>query len=205
MKDLIILVADKSMQFTLQGGLSQPRRLGVRTVSFDFLQHPNRDGGVRTTGAQLLALQASRFTHALLVLDHEGSGAAQTEPLHLEASLDAELQPAWGDRGKAIVIVPELDVWMWGSDAKLAEILRWPRPEPIRQWLRENGFSVDHHGKPSRPKEALEAIFPVCRLPRSAATYRDIASQISLARCTDPAFARLRHQLQAWFPEESPR
>lgn len=199
MKNLILMVADKSMQFSLQGGLERPQSLGIRPITFDFRQHPGRDGGTRTSGAQILALEKSRFSHALLVLDHEGSGTRET-PLELEHSLDEQLAETWGDRGKAIVIAPELDIWMWGSDNKLAEILRWPKPESIRQWLQEREFEFEANGKPRRPKEALEAVFPVCRLPRSAALYQKITASMSLARCEDAAFHRLRERLQGWFP-----
>ena len=199
MKDLILLVADKSMERTLHGGLERPQRLGIRPITFDFRQHPGRDGGTRTSGAQILALETSRFSYALLVLDHEGSGTEQ-EPLHLENSLDSQLANSWGENAKAIVIAPELDAWMWGSDNKLAELLHWPLSESIREWLAKQGFAFHPNGKPLRPKESLEAIFPVCRLPRSSATYQKIAMNISLTRCEDPAFHRLRTQLQLWFP-----
>jgi hypothetical protein len=200
MKDLIVLVADKNMQFAMQGGLDRPESLRTHAISFDFRQHPGRDGGARANGAQVLALEKARFSHALLVLDHEGSGAGELGALALEMQLDEQLKSTWSDRAKAIVIAPEVDIWMWGSDNKLAEVLKWPRQESIRDWLRDAGFDVMENGKPQRPKEALEAVFRVCKRPRSSAAYQQIAAGISLARCGDPAFLRLRGQLQRWFP-----
>lgn len=47
-------------------------------------------------------------------------------------------------------------------------------------------------------------LFTVCRLARSAANYQMIASRVSVARCVDPAFLRLREQLQIWFPQDLP-
>ena len=58
----------------------------------------------------------------------------------------------------------------------------------------------DENEKPERPKEALEAVFRICRLPMSAANYQKIANRISLSRCLDPAFLRLRDRLRIWFP-----
>jgi len=139
MKDLVLLVADKSMERTLHGGLDRPQSLGIRPITFDFRQHSGRDGGTRTSGAQMLALERSRFSHGMLVLDHEGSGTEQ-EPLELENSLDRQLAGSWEKNAKAIVIAPELDVWMWGSDNKLAELLHWPLAESIREWLDNKGF-----------------------------------------------------------------
>jgi hypothetical protein len=200
MEDLILLVADKNMQFALQGGLDRPESLGIRTISFDFRQHPGRDGGARSNGAQVLALEKARFSHALLVLDHEGSGAGALDALELESLLDEQLKLTWGVRAKAIVITPEVDVWMWGSDNKLSELLKWPLHESIRDWLQNNGFDVMENGKPQRPKESLEAVFRVCKRPRSSAAYLQIAASISLERCGDPAFHRLRNILRQWFP-----
>lgn len=199
MKDLILLVADKSMEKAIQGGLSRPISLGISPIAFDFLQHPGRDGGTRTSGSQILSLEKNRYRHALLVLDHEGSGSDQSA-VELEEKLDNELQNVWGHDAKAIVIAPELDVWMWGSDNSLADILRWPEPKPIREWLAAKGFALDTEGKPLRPKEALEAIFPICKLPRSSAIYEKIAANISLSRCRDSSFLRLKATLQSWFP-----
>jgi hypothetical protein len=201
MKDLIVLVADKNMQFALDGGLNRPESLRIRRITMDFRQHPGRDGGTRSNGAQLLRLEKSRFSHALLVLDYEGSGAGSLGPLDLESQLDGQLETTWGTRAKAIVIAPELDIWMWGSDNKLAEILKWPFPEPIRIWLKHKGFGFGSDGKPKRPKEAMEAIFQRCKRPRSSAAYQQIASGISLARCEDPAFLRLKLALHSWFPD----
>ena len=201
MKDLILLVADKSMQFALQGGLGRPESLEIRPICFDFRVHSGRDGGTRSNGSQMLALEKSRFSHGLLVLDHEGSGAGEQSAAELETHLDQQLKLVWGDRAKAIVIAPEVDIWMWGSDNKLAEILKWPKQESVRTWLRSAGFDLLESGKPQRPKEALEAVFRACKRPRSSATYQQIAASISLARCEDPAFLRLKKTLQNWFPK----
>lgn len=200
MNDLVLLVADKNMQFALAGGLNRPESLGIRRITRDFRQHPGRDGGTRSNGAQVLALEKARFSHAMLVLDFEGSGAGALSALELESVLDEQLSSTWGDRAKAIVIAPEVDIWMWGSDNKLAEILKWPRRESIREWLRSNGFEFTENGKPQRPKEALEAVFRICKRPRSSAAYQQIAAGISLTRCEDSAFQRLRSSLRDWFP-----
>jgi hypothetical protein len=201
MRDLVVLVADKSMEFALRAGFERPESLGIRHVTVEFRQHPNRDGGTRTTGVQILALEHSRFRHALLVFDHEGSGTSES-PQDLETGLDVLLSQTWADKAKSIVIEPELDVWMWGSDNVLTELLRWPKSESIREWLTNQGFTFQTNGKPTRPKEALEAIFTICHLARSAANYQMIASRVSIARCADPAFLRLREQLQIWFPQD---
>lgn len=200
MQDLVLLVADKNMQFALRGALVRPQALGIRSLSFDFRTHMGRDGGVRATGADVLNGERSRFSHALMVLDHEGSGREGVAVPALEAELDQRLQVAWGDRAKAIVIAPEVDVWLWGANNALREAFHWPENGSIRDWLRGKGFDFSADGKPTRPKEALDAMVPVHKQPRSSALYEKITSRISLQNCQDAAFVRLRSQLQEWFP-----
>lgn len=199
MLDLIVLAADKNMHFALRGALARADAMNIRTIATDYIVHPNRDGGVRKTGPELLSLKRRSASHALLLVDHEGSGSPLA-PLALEAELDAKLRPIWGAAAKALVIDPELDVWLWGSDNVLQAILEWPHHERIRAWLSRNGFAFNQHNKPVRPKEALEAIMRELKQPRSSALYEEIAGRISLQRCTDPCFARLREQLCTWFP-----
>jgi hypothetical protein len=200
MKDLIALVADKNMQFSLHGGLSRPESLGIRSITFDFRQHPNRDGGARTTGVQMLALEKARFDHALLVLDYEGSGTTARDAQQLESELNEELAGTWGGRGKAVVIEPELETWMWGSDNSMAVLLGWTNHDSIRNWLQAQGHALNAEGKPERPKEALEAVLRHCKRPRSSVLYQQIASKISLRLCKDASFQRLAERLRTWFP-----
>ncbi len=199
MKDLIFLVADKNAQFALTGALGRPEALAIHPVEFEFRVHPGRDGGVRKSGPELLALEHRRFSHALLLLDFEGSGSESDDARALETELDARLRPVWNSRAKAIVIEPELDIWMWGSDNAIEEVIGWPAGEGIREWLSKSGFTFQTNQKPSRPKEALESALRLIRRPRSSALYQRIAEKISLRHCNDPCFHRLREQLVAWF------
>jgi hypothetical protein len=198
MQDLVLLVADKNMQFALQGALARPQAMGIRPISYEFRSHMGRDGGVRTTGAMVLAREETRFMHALMLLDEEGCGQ-EGDSLQLESELDRQLHDVWGDRAKAIVIAPEVDIWLWGTDNAMREALHWPEAGSIRDWLQGKGFVFDAYGKPLRPKEALDAMRPIHKQPRSSALYEKITGKISLQRCTDPAFIRLRQQLQGWF------
>jgi hypothetical protein len=42
------------------------------------------------------------------------------------------------------------------------------------------------------------------KLPRSSAVYGNLAGRVSVERCTDVSFTRLRARLHAWFPSEAP-
>ena len=199
MSDLVVLSADKPMEAVVKALLRRTGSLGIRDASCTFLRHFERDGGVRTTGAELLRTVANQHDKALMVLDFEGSGSHADTAAELEAQLDERLRTVWHDRAKCIVIEPELDIWMWGSDARLAQTLAWPGPPSPRDWLGDNGFAFDLAGKPERPKEAMEAVLRRLRKPMSAAIYGNLAATIGLRACTDPAFTRLSATLEAWF------
>lgn len=199
MKDLILLVADKNSQFALSGALERWKALGIHKIDFEFIVHPGRDGGARKSGAELLALERRRFNHGLLIFDLEGSGN-NPDAIALESELDGKLHSRWNDSAKAIVIEPEVDVWIWGSDNAVEEVIGWPPGKTVRQWLREHGYTFEVNGKPTRPKEAFEAALRYLKQPRSSALYRQIAGKISLQKCGDQAFIRLRNQLVKWFP-----
>lgn len=197
--DLFVLVADKNVHFALEGALARPEAIGIRPISRQIRVHSGRDGGCRTTGVDILALERRLHDAFLLVFDFEGCGG-DCEAVELEAQLDAQLQERVGLKSKAIVIEPEADIWVWGSDNVLSEIFEWPLDVGPRDWLVGNGFVFSPDGKPLRPKEALEALLTVHRKPRSSALYKRITSRISLARCTDPAYRRTRDALLGWFP-----
>src|ERR1035441_3099561 len=202
MKDLVLLVADKNLHFALKGALGRPQALGIRPIEFEFRVHPVRDGGTRKTGSVMLTLERQRFRHGLLVFDFEGCGSDLPDAITLENQLDVQLRKHWNGNAKTIVIQPELDVWVWGSDNAVAEAIDWPAGSPIRDWLRDQNFTFEANQKPTRPKEALEAALQQLNSPRSSALYQSIAERISLQRCTDDAFIRLRSQLTQWFPRQ---
>ena len=168
MKDLVPLVADKNAQFALMGALQRSKALGIRPIEFEFRVHPGRDGGARKSGPEVLALERRRFQHALLIFDFEGSGTDLPDAPALEAQLDERLRVPWSGEAKAIVIEPELDVWVWGSDNAVAEAIEWPSGIRLRKWLHEHRFDFEPGEKPARPKEALEAALRVSGLPRSS-------------------------------------
>jgi len=200
MKDLVLLVADKNAHFALKGALVRPEALGIAPIEFEFRVHPGRDGGVRKTGSDALAREHRRFKHALLVLDFEGCGSDLPNAEALETQLDLRLKAIWQSAAKSVVIEPEVDVWIWGSDNAVEDVIEWRSGKRLREWLRDEGYTFDENDKPTRPKEAIEAALKFAGTPRSSALYQRIAEKISLSRCADSAFLRLRNQLREWFP-----
>ena len=151
-------------------------------------------------GPEILNLEARRFRHAILVLDLEGSGSECSDAVALEQQLDNRMTATWQERAKSIVIEPEADIWLWGSDNAMQQVLRWTDSMPIRAWLQEKGFDFTSEGKPKRPKEAFEEVVRKCQLPRSSSLYSEITGKVSLSRCTDSAYQRLSAKLKEWFP-----
>ena len=200
MKDLVLLVADQNAHFALKGALGRPEALGIAPIDFEFRVHPGRDGGVRKTGPDALAREHRRFKQALLVLDFEGCGSDLPSAEDLEMHLDLRLKAIWQSAAKSVVIEPEVDVWIWGSDNAVEDVIEWRSGKRLREWLRDAGYTFDANDKPTRPKEAIEAALKVAGTPRSSALYQRIAEKISLSRCADNAFVRLRNQLREWFP-----
>jgi len=203
MLDILLLVADKNMKYALQGVMSRPRAIGIREFSIDIRVHTLRDAGVRVSGVQALSLMKSMATHSLMVLDFEGSGASGSA-LELETQLRMELQKQsnWGKQGDVVVIEPELDIWIWGADNRLCELLEWREKGSIRDWLQRKGFGFLESGKPVRPKEAFECVLRQCNQPRSSDLYGEIAKKMGLKRCRDLSFQRLKGILLQWFSVE---
>ena len=205
-KDLIVIVADKSMQAALQGILQRPQALGIRSLSFRVVSLANHDCGVRTDGVATAMSFRAEYSSALLLLDYEGCGAdgdsqnAQSQEA-MQQRLRCDLRSAWGDESDAVVIDPELDAWAWGSDESLRQVLGWHDASTLREWVVQQRFVLHANGKPVRPKEALEAVCRRIRIPRSAALYGELAGRLSLQRCEDAAFLRLRSILRNWFPK----
>jgi hypothetical protein len=202
-KDLIVLTADKNCQFALRGVLSRSQALGIRKPETDFYVHPEKDPGVVRHAHEFLRAFIRSYAHALIVVDLEGSGRESDRREDLEAKIERALdETGWENRASAIVVDPELDVWVWSDSPHVATELGWANRRPkLRDWLEQQGLLTANVPKPARPKEALEAALRQVRKPRSSAIYQALAERVSLSRCTDPAFLKLKTVLGLWFQE----
>jgi hypothetical protein len=72
---------------------------------------------------------------------------------------------------------------------------------PLRRWIADAGFDVDERGKPVRPKESFRAALRHAQKRPSPALFRQLAERTSVERCVDPAFAKLKAVLRAWFAD----
>ena len=204
MKDLVILAADKDLEFALRGMLSRPKALGMRTVEEDIFVHPEHDPACALRGVGFLDNLSEQYHYGLLIFDYEGSGKEATAPQELQKNLNAEfVSSKWGERARAIVLSPELEIWIWSDSPHVDEVVGWKNRNPkLRPWLIEQGWLQQGEAKPTQPKEAFEAALRKVRKPRSASLYHQIAERVSLRRCTDTGFLELKGILSNWFPPE---
>ncbi len=202
MKDLIVLVADKNMEHTLRGLLQRPQALGIRAIDAEIFPHPRHDPGILNEAHDFLRPFASSHRHALVLFDHDGCGREETPPDVLADEVRQRLEAnGWTGRAEAVVLAPELEVWVWSDSPHVAECLGWSgRQPPLREWLAATGEWPTDQAKPTNPKRAMEAALRDARKPRSSAIYLDLASKVSLRSHDEPGFLRLVRALGAWFP-----
>jgi len=198
--DLVCLVADRSIEAAIEAVLRRHEALGICPLEFETLVHPERDPGCLHEPAKLLGGYTDRARHALVVLDRAWDGAPAGDAAALEKLLEQELSrigPAgWG---KAIVIEPELEAWVFSDSPHVATTLSWTEPTALRDALAAAGLWERGRAKPEDPKRAMEWVLRRVRLPRSSSLFRKLGSRVSLQRCEDRSFVRLAGILRGWF------
>jgi hypothetical protein len=176
-RDLLCLVADKNQEQALRGVFSRPEALGIRVFSFDIFVHPESDPGCCQQSPDFLRPLNARYRFALVLFDFEGCGDETADAAALERRIERLLmRNGWGDRGRVVVIEPELEAWVWSSSPEVDRALGWSGRLPdLRTWLLSREFMLARDLKPDRPKEAVEAALREVRKPRSSAIYGALA------------------------------
>lgn len=202
-KDLVVLTADKNTQFAVRGILSRHRSLAIRKPEADFFVHPEKDPGVFHNAHDYLRVALKTHRHAVALMDREGSGQEDKSREALEEDLERRLfRSGWQGRAAAVVLDPEIEIWVWADSVHVDHELGWSQRDPgLRTWLRTQGYLAEGSSKPQRPKEAMEAALRAVRMPRSSAIYENLAEKVGLSKCQDPAFLKFRNLLRDWFPE----
>lgn len=208
MLDLIVLVADTDMEWTMRTLLEKRTdSLGIRPLRFEVRRHHGRDPGVFKNAHNFLRFYLRRARYALVLLDREGCGQEHCLSAEkIETELERRLrQNGWTDaeehsRATAIALDPELEVWVWSRSPYVAQVLGLP-PAELQQILET--FPTTPEGKPQRPKEAMLAALHRSGRPWSARIFQELAERVSLL-AHERAFDKLRNTLQTWFaPEET--
>jgi hypothetical protein len=204
--DLVVLVADGDMEFAIRGLLRRPQALPIRSLRVEIHRHLQRDPGCFLTAHDFLRPFASRSAHGLVLFDKQGCGREETSRESLEVVVENRLSAAgWGERAAAVALDPELEIWVWSDSPQVDRCLGWEgRRPPLRQWLRTEGLLSEGARKPHDPKTALRKALRAGGKGASAAIFEELASGVSLDRCADPAFLKLRRLLASWFPPHLP-
>ncbi|HUW62639.1 MAG TPA: hypothetical protein VMZ06_16650 [Candidatus Bathyarchaeia archaeon] len=201
-KDLVVLVADGTMKNALMGILNRPESIGIRTITFQIYPHHRHDPGCLLESHDFLSRLAGQFRHALVVFDKEGCGRESCSRGGLEAEVSLRLsESGWGERAQALVIDPELEAWVWSDSPHVESVLGWQGQNcSLSSWLKDRGYLEHESVKPQKPKEAMKEVLRLVKKPFSSAIHRELAEKVSLERCQDAAFQRLKTLLRQWFP-----
>ena len=200
---MVVLVADKNTQFALQGLFSRNQSLGIRDISrdYDIFVHPQRDPGCYNHCVDFLRSFNGVYNYGLVVFDHEGSGQDNKSRNEIEIELEQRLiGSGWDNRMAVIVLEPELESWVWSDSPHVERILGWEdQPTSLRNWLINQNFLESEQIKPSRPKEAMDEAIRFVGKPHSSSIFLQLAERVSLTRCQDASFLKLKNVLQSWF------
>lgn len=111
----------------------------------------------------------------------------------------------WNKRARAIVLDPEFECWVWSDSPEVDHCLGWSSRQPdLRTWLKEQDLWPADALKPQDPKKAFLRALREVGKSRSSTIFETLGQRVSLARCSDPAFNKLRETLQDWFPGKEP-
>ena len=201
-RDLVILAADKDMAQTLRGIFERPEALGIRQIEPVIHVETQHDAACAQRGVSFLSMFSKNFHHGLLMFDYFGSGRENISPQELRETLDEDFRRSgWGARARTVVLVPELEAWVWGTSPHVAGIAGWKNGNyELRRWLREEGWLKNREVKPEQPSKAFRAALRAANTKRSSSLYLKIARKVSLARCKDEAFREFQEILRNWFP-----
>jgi len=199
--DLVVLVADKDIEQSMHGILERYESLGIRKINFKIIPHPQKDPGCFKEGHDLLRPFVRTYANAMVIFDRDGCGQEDKPREVIEKEVEERLSASgWGNRAAAIVIDPELENWLWSDSPEVDAAVRWKGKSPVlREWLKMKGYFKEGSVKPFPPKEALKEALKEVRMPASSSIFRKIAEKVSLKRCQDIAFNKLKDRLLLWY------
>lgn len=206
MKDLLVFTADADAEAVMRSVLKRNQSLKIRTITFDIKRNPLRDSGMVQNGPELARLERGKFKKILLIWDFHGSGherrhTSEDSQKQIQERLDSV---TWQGNGCAIVIVPELEEWLWHNLASVLQHLRL-NAEQFEDW--RTNFALRYKEKPENidrkaPKELFEFIVrEKLRRTISPRDFEKIAERASLVDWQNSeSFAGVTAILRQWFP-----
>lgn len=201
-RDLIVVVADVDAEVTVRALLKRIESLQIRPISFQVDRFVKRDSGCYGEIQDYLRPFIHQFDYAIVIFDHDGSGRESFPREQIEADVEDRLgRNGWSNRSAAIVLDPELEVWVWSMSGEVPVVLGWSGRQPgLLAWLAQTCAMRADGEKPIDPKDAMHRALRAVGKRASAALFRQLAERVGLRHCTDGAFTKLRSTLQRWFP-----
>jgi hypothetical protein len=205
MKDLYVFIADADMEAVVRSVLARPQSIGIRPITSDFRRHTGRDSGMIKDGPELIRTfnLKNQFEKVILIWDYHGSGSKSQTQSRDDIRLRLR-QVTWQDRSEAVVIIPELEEWIWHDQGVLAPLLKTDAAGLQQHVL---NFADKRNKAPGTckrecPKELFEHCFyqgHKCR-PIQADFGRIAAAADLSAWGTSATFAIFTNILRGWFP-----
>lgn len=210
MRDLVVFVADSTMEqaflsFMTRHDFHAPYNLNIHPISFDpaedLIRIPGNDSGAYGKGHEWMRARLGKYRHGIVVFDREFGTDLDAQTLSIDLT-SRIAQTGWHlDHFRVVVIEPELEAWIWQRNQRVAVPLGFKTVDQLVASVCNAGLAwPEGQPKPSRPKEALEAVCRLKGIGFSAALHRSITASVSLIGCQDPSFVQLRAALQRWFP-----
>jgi len=195
------------MESSIRGLLNNHARLRIRRlqykINFDIFTHYQHDSGCYREAVSFLRPYFNMYDRAVVMFDKKGSGQEARPRDLIETEVEHLLSiNGWEDRARVIVIDPELEQWIWGDYTTVSGVLEWPNgSRGLMIWLNERNYlRREGNLKASPPKEAFKNALQHVSKRRTSNLYLEIAQEVNIEHCTDPAFAKLKSILQNWFP-----
>ena len=207
MKDLFVLTADSDAQALIKAVLGRYRDLKIHPISFEVQRFTGRDSGMVKEGPEIARalVKKTEYSRLILVWDHHGSGwhtvNAEQAVTRMQQRLDGV---TWTDRSAAVVVVPELEEWLWHC------------PTSIARYLGSNAAELDAVATKAatglnlsrerccrdRPEELFEAVlYHEKRRKPLPEDFELLGSSADLIRWSaSETFGRLVKILADWFP-----
>jgi hypothetical protein len=150
-------------------------------------------------------VKKTEFSRMILVWDHHGSGWEKFKPDEAVTRIERRLDGVtWTDRSAGVVIVPELEEWLWHCPSSLARHFGSKAADfeaTTTGALSQMNLTRERCCR-EKPKELFEAVlYQLERRKPLPEDFEMLGSSCNLTKWIgSETFARFVEKLRAWFP-----
>lgn len=200
-KDLYVLTADLDMETTMKRLLTRHQSLRIRKITFEVDRHFGHDPGCRSDALSYLRPKLKEFDYSIVMFDLYGCGDSAPRKV-VQGRVACELaRNGWKGRSSVVVIDPVLESWVWSGSEEVPKVLGLSGDyHRVRLGLEKDNMWPPERSKPPNPKEALKKVLRRNKSRHSSTIFENLARNVSLDQCKDPAFSDLLKTLRQWFP-----